>query len=281
MHIQLIRDSINNQRGQGVTEYILVLVVIVAMLLGGMYQLNTAFQKWANNYFGDYLACLLETGELPSIGGAPGDSGICNELFQPFDFTSGRTPRETGDGGDESNSGEDESLSERSRRGSGKGGGGTRESATNSRGSYVSGSSSGGRSSSSRQGSAGGGSSGKAEKKYTGSTDASNYSGLGRSQTNSANGRPRYVPIISRRIVDTTEEERTSAARQNAVSRNPSGSETKRIQVVRKSLKKDTPDEDEPMTFGGFLRFLIIAAIIIALVLFLGGQALQISKNSE
>lgn len=281
MDKNLIRDSICNQRGQGVTEYILLLVIIVAMILGGMYQLNTAFEKWANGYFGDYLTCLLETGELPSIGGAPGDSGICNQLFQPFDFASGRTisvPGGDDDGGPGTTT--DESLTEQSRRGTGQAGGGTRESASNSRGSFVGGSSSGGRSSPSGQNAAGGASR-KMEKKYTGSTEASNYSGAGGAQTSSKDGRPRYVPIISSRIVDTAETENEQSVAKATVSRVPGSTENKRIQVVKKSLKKDVATEEEPMTFGGFLRFLIIAAIIIALVLFLGGQALQISKNSE
>jgi hypothetical protein len=38
---------------------------------------------------------------------------------------------------------------------------------------------------------------------------------------------------------------------------------------------------DMSLSFGDFLRYLIIAAIIIALVLFLGGQLLQASKGMD
>ena len=38
---------------------------------------------------------------------------------------------------------------------------------------------------------------------------------------------------------------------------------------------------DTEMSFGDFLRWLLIAAIIIAIVFFLGGQALQIGKSWE
>jgi len=80
----------SNERGQALAEYILMLTVSVALILGLMFEFNTAFQSWANNYFGDYLTCLLETGELPSIGGSPGDSGVCNQFFAEFSLKNGR-----------------------------------------------------------------------------------------------------------------------------------------------------------------------------------------------
>jgi hypothetical protein len=40
-------------------------------------------------------------------------------------------------------------------------------------------------------------------------------------------------------------------------------------------------DNSTPLTFGNFIRILIIAAIIIALVVLIGGQLLQIGKNME
>jgi hypothetical protein len=52
-----------------------------------------------------------------------------------------------------------------------------------------------------------------------------------------------------------------------------------KIRVNRKiAAKEQTIDENE-MSFGNFIRILIIAAIIIALVVLLGGQGLQISKS--
>jgi hypothetical protein len=40
-------------------------------------------------------------------------------------------------------------------------------------------------------------------------------------------------------------------------------------------------DESAPLTFGNFIRILIIAAIVIALVIVVGGQLLQISKGMD
>ncbi|MBY0315737.1 MAG: hypothetical protein K2Q26_09470 [Bdellovibrionales bacterium] len=80
-----------DHRGQAVLEYILVLAVTVAIILGVMYQFSDAFKKYVASYFGDYVACLLETGEMPSLGGDSGaTASICNSEFEPFSIASGR-----------------------------------------------------------------------------------------------------------------------------------------------------------------------------------------------
>lgn len=284
MNQKFLKKTLFNQIGQGITEYILLLVVIVAMIFGGMYQLSTAFEEWANNYFGDYLACLLETGELPSIGGAPGDSGICNELFEPFDLANGRRLR-AGEGGGGGGGGDGEDSSEDPRRGGGSGGG-LREAASTSAGTYVPSSSSGG-----SFGRSGGGSSSQAQnisrrgrerEKYTGSTESSLPAGAGYTQSGARSGRPQYIAVRGERIVDVQEREDGSIQQSSTVRRTPDSQESdKKIRIIKKEIKKETVVEDEPMTFGNFLRLLIIAAIIIALMVLLGGQALQISKGSE
>lgn len=277
-----------NQAGQGVTEYILLLVIVIALVFGGLFQLNTAFQNWANNYFGEYLACLLETGELPSIGGAPGDSGICNELFEPFDLASGRqftgpdgsNPGGGGGGGDGDG---DDGSRDGTGGGSGGRGGGVRETVP-SNGSFVSSRGGSGRSGSfegrdSAQGNAG---RGRQRERYTGSTDSSLPAGAGYSQVNSRSGRPQYIAVRSNRIVDVEEREGRTQQTGGSIRRDPgSQSPDNKIRVAKTIVSKTDVLDDEPMSFGGYLRFLILAAIIIALVLLLGGQALQISKGSE
>ncbi len=51
--------------------------------------------------------------------------------------------------------------------------------------------------------------------------------------------------------------------------------------INRKVASSDVKDEETKMGFGDFMRWLLIAAIVIAIVFFLGGQALQIGKNWE
>lgn len=282
MKHQTAGQILKNSSGQGITEYILLLLILVMVFLGGIYQLNTAFEKWANNYFGNYLACLLETGELPSIGGAPGDSGICNEMFETFSLANGRQLKPDFDNNGSGGGGEGDS--ETPRRGDpSKGGGGVRE-GQSSRGSYISSSSSFGSSGNLNNGRPRRTqvNRGKEKAKYTGSTASSLPAGVGYSQVSSREGRPQYVAVYGKRMVDVKEEETSQSKKEQSVKRTPGSNDSnRRIKVMRKEINKDVMIEDEPMTIGGYIRFLIIAAIIIALVLLFGGQALQISKNSE
>ncbi|MDC0980433.1 hypothetical protein OAQ84_01720, partial [Bdellovibrionales bacterium] len=74
-------------------------------------------------------------------------------------------------------------------------------------------------------------------------------------------------------------EERSGAGR---IKKSDLGKKERRAMIkVRKIAKKGEPAPDEPLTFGNFLRYLIIAAIIIALIIFIGGQALQLGKGME
>lgn len=97
-------QRVANQAGQAVTEYILLLIFLVTMLFaakgifGGM-------NKFINNYVGEYIACLMEYGELPTLGvketelnkhksAASGSS--CNAKFEGFSFAEGRPPISSG-----------------------------------------------------------------------------------------------------------------------------------------------------------------------------------------
>lgn len=282
---ELSKNSLwRNQRGQGVVEYILVLVVVVFVLLGAVYQLNSAFAVWANNYFGNYLACLLETGELPSLGGE-GTVGSCNEDFAPFSIAEGR-PLIPGGGVNEGGGGG----------GSGSGGASSStvvgDSGSGGRGERIAvqrgGGSSGGRSSRFGRSSRGGSSSGrglafssqeKEEKIYTGSTSAMNI-------PQGAYGSD--VPVERRMPIGGgtfggNEEEKSKKMPVSAVKKGAQGSVERqaRLKVMRGPKKSDAPPEEEGFTFGNFLRILLIAAIIIALMIFIGGQALQIGKSME
>lgn len=268
--------GLKSQSGQGILEYILVLVVAVAIIMGGIYQLNDAFRTWGNNYFGEYLACLLETGELPIISGSPGDSGICNQLFEPFSFAKGRPLKKT----EGSATGSSEKKSSSQGAGEGAGGGG--------RGSGRPGYVSMGRSGFSR-GSGGAGSRfslGSTKNKQgdttnTGSTDISSAGGSSARGVSMQNRN-------SQRIVDNSfinEMGNSDSKRQKVTaSKGSSGGDIKpksRIPLKVKFKKDVVMPEDTPLTFSNFIRILIIAAIIIALLLFLGGQVLQIGKNME
>ena len=90
-------------------EYVLLLVVVVGLILGLFVNFNEAFARYARNYFGDYLSCLIETGELPRLGGDT--DGVCDSLYRPFTFTAGRPPIPEGPGSSSSRGNRDGSNS--------------------------------------------------------------------------------------------------------------------------------------------------------------------------
>jgi hypothetical protein len=265
---------LRNQRGQGIVEYILALIVGVVLILGGMYQLNTAFKTWATNYFGNYLACLLEAGELPSISGGGGDSGVCNDFFKPFSLAEGRPLKEnakTGGG-------------QATKTGSGAGANDKRAgvSHVSGGGSHFSSGPAFGRGGGNRGFAVKGGKGkGGDSSAFTGSTEASNY-GAGY-------GSKRRIDIQTKTLLDNrfafdqSGEGREKRKSITSFKRPPDeGGRAPKIRVKRIDHKRDiAAQEDTGLNIPNFLRILIIAAIVIALVFFLGGQALQIGKSMD
>lgn len=266
---------LKSQRGQGTTEYLLVLFLSVAIILGAIFQLNTAFRSWADNYFGEYLSCLLETGELPSLSG--GSDGVCDQEFKSFSIADGRPA--LGDrigegGGSRDDDGEsDESESPTPAATASADGG-------NSNSSGRSGFARGSRGSRFRASSPIADGDGKSnEKDQSGEVNFNTYN---------QGGRIVRIPIrdtdeIRRRRYreDQKDKERSKvktdiASRENEREGAP--------QLIKKSTRKPAQEVAEDgfeWSFGNILRILIIIAILIALLLFLGGQALQVSKSLD
>ncbi len=272
-----IRDSIQNERGQGIIEYVLLLVVIVAMVLGGIYQLNSAFKVWANNYFGEYLACILETGELPTISGSPGDSEICNQMFKAFSLADGR-PLKTGAG---QNTGDDgggaAGGSKEDRRTGSDGSTGNYSKVTGRSGNFFSSSKGGGRFSKFGKG---GENLGKTGEKGGAGDYGGGYSRLNRR----INTGVRYR-LDNRFAFSKTSTDNKSEGRMISSVKVSDKSEKQKKSILRlnsDALNKDTEGGPESeMSFGNFIRILIIAAIVIALVMVIGGQVLQIGKSMD
>jgi hypothetical protein len=268
--------STRSQRGQGTTEYLLVLFLSVAIILGAITQLNTAFRSWADNYFGEYLTCLLETGELPTLSG--GSSGECDGAFQPFSLAAGRPAlgNAIGEGGNDSSDGSgeqegqpppsatagadagDESSTSISRGGLGRSGARSRVRSSSSVGSDEDGSS------------------------------KSDQSGQGTFNTYDQGGRIVRIPIREtdairkrRYAEDQKDKQRTKARTDKPLS----GEEREGAPVLMKNktrkIAAEEVDDSFEWSFGNLLRILIILAILIAILLFLGGQALQVTKSLD
>ncbi len=266
---------LKSQSGQGVLEYILVLVVTVAIVVGLLWRFSDAFRAWGNNYFGEYLACLLETGELPTIGGTGGGAGVCNQYFEPFSPIAGRPPKPgTGQGGSEKGDSSNTSSTRKKSTGGGGGnagrvsGGGTgsnRFRANNNSGETVRGAD---------------GRIKPAKDTYTGSTESSMPAGIYSNQSD--NNRTKFRSYAG--ITGFAPEKNEVAAREAKISVKTAagGKKDQRKMLVKRNLAsaKELETNDD-MSFGDFLRILVIAAIIIALVIFIGGQALQVGKSMD
>ena len=268
-----------SQAGQTLIEYVMVLMVVVGIILGALYQLNTAFQVWADSYFGSYLVCLMETGELPTLG-APNVTSECRELYREFDLQAGDPlvgervgeneagPPGSGDGssegsaaaapsGNAENSGFARSRFAANRNGTSsrfrRRGGGDGEDDEDGI---------------SREGSSGGGT----------TTDGFSYD-EGGPQRFAVRGNTNKGRRGTRKDEKEEGEKRTKAKNVEKGEEQIAG--PKLFKIDRAPDRSDETVEIEELGIGGFLRYLIIAAIIIAVVIFLGGQVLQISKSME
>lgn len=267
-----------NQSGQAIIEYILVLLVVVSILLGVMWQFNEGFKSFTKSYFGDYLACLLELGELPALGGVT--SGQCqHETFAMGPspgMPGGRTPEDSDDPNSADSGRNSAGLGSSSSGSGGSGGSGSSRSAESSGrfGSNFSGTSRDGRPATVVIGTA-------KDDTYTGSTETSSGKV---SKISSARGGSMELIDQSGGVIDPFEERKVKSA-PVAIAKDSRAealkSKKQKVDIVRKTASADTKDKDAEIGFGDFLRWLLIAAIIIAIVFFLGGQALQIGKSWE
>ncbi len=269
-------SRLKNQRGQSSVEYILIISLAVAVVLGAVYQLNSAFKVFSNNYFGEYLSCLLETGELPTLGGETSE-GICASEFKPFSLAEGKPL--VGDpigseGSGEKNKGDIDDPSSAKSTGSGVA---NAESASNSPG--LGASMRGSRTRVRRNG--GGRGSGEDDKENNGTTSSPSAFANGYDSNKMIRTPVRYPEGYrgKRRFQDEKEDKRTK------ISKAQSDSETKEEGQKIFKVRARVPaaiDKDEGIDFsvGNLLRYLIIFIIIIAILVFIGGQALQVSKNS-
>ncbi|MBV2169408.1 MAG: hypothetical protein KUL82_11945 [Bdellovibrio sp.] len=274
-----------NNRGQAMVEYVLMLIISVSLVLALMTQVFKPFGEFVNNYMGKYVGCLLEYGELPSLGSsepsAADEDSECDKKFDPASMAGGRPPTSTGQNGD----GTGQSNSQKSS--SGDSGGG----------------SSGGSSSSSYAGSAsrGGGRNMMSRRRPSTGIEGGDQAGSGKvveiALDNGGNGGffrasngARYLgqgrKTSSVAISGLTDAERKKLEKKaegsgrvlvTGESLTPPPKKT----TVKKPEPKAEVKEDEPLTVGNFIRYLFIAALVIALVIFIGGQALQMSKSFE
>lgn len=268
---------LSRNSGQALIEYVLILIITVSLILALIAQVFKPMQTFVQSYMGDYVQCLLETGELPSFGYA--DAAINDEsCAAKFGAASwNKNPNVgTGSGGGDKNASTPSSSSDSS----------SNSSSGNS--TYAGSSSRNGRSyfSSPRSAPKGVGSGGGNSKVIEIALDGGGAGGFFKGSTGGGYTAPaRKVRAVG--MSGFSDEEKKKLAKKAegggktiklSDGRIPA---SKKTQVKKPEAKADFVGDDEPMTIGNFIRFLFIAALVIALLLFIGGQALQMSKSFE
>jgi hypothetical protein len=294
-------DRFGSEAGQGTIEYILLLMVSLMIILGILYQFSTAFRAYTEAFFDGYIACLLETGELPG-------SAECEAEFKSFNLADGKallkdaSNDKTREGSRSGSSGSSSSSGS----GSGSGSGGGKNSNKN-----ASGSSSGGGSEVRASGAGGatyvGASSQgsgflKQKSSRVGRADVAKEGGESSEDTANAllgkvpatrvgdyGGKGGKTKALDRGFGYYGEEAAAAKAKERppvtALAKPAEGGDQLR---PKSSVEKGSrapanlrESDDSGFSFGYLLRWLLIIGIIVAILVFFGGQLQQIAKSRE
>lgn len=273
---------LKGQGGQATIEYVLLLIVSVSLLLALMTQVFTPLQKFLQAYMGTYVQCLLEYGELPALSGDSGSDSDseCNARFEDFSLTAGR-PSKGGEGG----SGSDGD-------GSSSGSGGDEENSSGGNGRRATAGSGGsGRSRLITNGPGTAGADGSGDQKIIEIEVSSAGAGTGSFVSRGGTvGRP-----INRQQAFAVDQSQLSERDMKRVQQQKKQNERSQASITEATEPKaptrfavDPPPvsasidlKEDELTFGSFLRMLIIIGIILAIVIFVGGQFLQMSKSAS
>lgn len=323
-----LRRLFLNENGQAVVEYILLIVVVISLVFG----VKKAFSHvddFISHYIGDYVTCLMEYGELPSLGVAAADqkrhldgSGKkCDEDFAGFTFVDGRPsngggtgsggPGTGGTGGTGSGNSNNNSANAGSKNNSSNAGKGGSNDKSGSDGDSGSGNDLGRGRSGSR--------SGKQQSPYAnGQINRSNSlttndsyddggrkvrvleedeeakkkkknSGLGgfrsRSGGNYGNDRYRAITGIMQAEMEKTLPRKPRAPASTVVrlkdDSNRLGPYSKVFTPPPVKAAPVKEDDNTGFSFGFFIRWLLIAAMILAIIVFFGGQIMNYSNSKE
>lgn len=278
--VKSIRES-----GQAALEYVLLLFVVVVVLGGLLFGLADGTRRFVDNYFGAYFQCLLETGELPRLGGDSGgaDASECESEFQPFTIADGRPPITDGDlaSGDQADSGTNSSPVNVSDIDAGSGSegavGGTLIPAGSTGDFGEAGSGRGSRIPIASSGRSNGSSSdGNQPPVYMNNAAGEDF--------NENSGRQEYVLAYGRGL-SGEEEEREGAPSSVAAAGGSAGEEDlrsiKRVPTNSEEKKEVKVDDDTGLSIPDFLRYILIIGMILAIVVFFGGQVLQYQKSKD
>lgn len=265
-----------SQSGQALVEYVLLLVIAIALVLGLANQFYKPLGSWVENQMGPYLECLLDIGELPALGGEA--MGECAESYRAFAGKGGTAGSGGANGKNAKNGNSSESQNKKdeadkkssSAAGSeGSGGAGGRKRGLNAGG---------------HRGADGGKGTGSSEVMTEKLAESKFY----KFRSNSSSSVQSQQQSLTSEQVGTVPIERLRASKKENASYKAGildqseGEGKPQRMIIKPSERKIAADEvTEPWSFGKYLKFALILIIIVAIVLFLAGQVSQISKSME
>jgi hypothetical protein len=268
-------SSRRNQRGAALIEYVLMLVVLVALVRLVTLAFSGPMSRFLNGYMGAYVQCLLEFGELPSLGGESTTGGECNVRFQPATLADGRPPLSDSErnanrtDADRRDKGSQAEISQANRSGgSGGRGGGGRRSARND-GSGIE--------------------SNPADSKTV--VIDLNEDGSGSFfRASGSSLRPQSVATRRDRVSRyfLTESEALELEKAQSRRATPRSSEGTQVQKNNKKYTVEPPpkrtlasESADEFSFGNMIRWIIISILILFVLIFLGGLFSQFSRSSR
>lgn len=310
---------IGNTRGQAVIEYILLLVIVVSLVLG-MRGVFSSMNNFMSDIVGGYVSCLMEYGELPSLGVEESDlkqhkDGAGKRCPYPsFSAVTAFAGTSAGSGGTgTSGAGGSGGNKGAAGRGAGKGSSGAKGSGDGSdtnKEPSGSGSSSGNSSRTGRGRNSSPYSRGQISRSGGGKSTADNPQDLNsnakiktiddagegqgelgdggsavrRGSRRATPGRSKYKALSGKMA-----EELDRGAR---IPRKPGSTllateEGYRLTVLKRTInppdtkQKIEEEKDESFNFGNFMKWIIIAGILIACFILFGGQVMNYSNSDS
>jgi hypothetical protein len=266
-----INRSFRTESGQALVEYVLILIVSIGILTTLTIKIFQPLSLFLQAYMGDYVECLLETGELPALGGETRvlDPESCESKFEEASLANGRKKKSAAEEAAEKARREGESGS------GGRGGGGSYAGSSSRNSSIFS-------DRASRRSAESTAQNPKVVEISIGSTEEGGFRKPSRRGSSTTAMRGSGSPYISYALSsaerEKLEKEQKGAAR--VVASNIALPQKKLI--VKAPAASVVADSQGPQVgIGDFLRYLLIGAIIIVLGLLIGGQAAKLAKGWE
>jgi len=268
-------DFIKNEKGQSIVEYVLLLIVVIAIATAAGIRLFKPVSKWADFYMGTYTQCLLDSGELPKIAG--GNPQECDELAQEAGYGDDPNNPNNPNGKNSNNAANEAAGNINTSSSSSR----TANAGRSGRTSYRRGGKSFQSDSPNEGGGAGTDSSGKNSEDGPGGR----VRFIGDRSGNAFRNSKDKVRIVNfSNLVD--QEKKRIKRREERISKAAEVDSSMRPQkklLIKPPVRKLAQDDDniQNFTLSGFLRMLIIIAIILITVMVIISQLNSISKSMD